>query len=79
MKAYSWPENHWNWPIELTHQHGVSCGGLTFTGGQADLNQNGGVVNPGDLVKQTENVFTHVESILSDLQCVCLPYVTPAC
>jgi len=67
MKTYSWPANHWNWPIEVSHQHGVRCDGLIFTGGQADLDINGDVVNPDDLLKQTENVVAHVENILKDL------------
>jgi len=67
MKTYSWPKNHWNWPIKLSHQHGVRCGGLIFTGGQADLDSNGNVVNPDDLALQTKNVLSHVENIVNDL------------
>ena len=47
--------------------HGVRRGGLIFTGGQADLDQYGNVVNPEDLVEQTQNVLHHVEKILVDL------------
>ena len=65
-KTHSWPENHWHWPVELSHFHGVRRGGLIFTGGQADLDQHGDVVNPENLVKQTENVLRHVENILAD-------------
>ena len=66
-KTHSWPENHWHWPVELSHFHGVRRGGLIFTGGQADLDQYGNVVNPEDLVEQTQNVLHHVEKILVDL------------
>jgi len=65
-KTHSWPENHWHWPVELSHYHGVRRGGLIFTGGQADLDQHGDVVNPGELTKQTQNVLHHVEKILAD-------------
>lgn len=68
MKTHSRPENHWHWPVELTHYHGVRRGGFIFTGGQADLDKNGEVVNPDDLTTQTHNVLRHVESILVDLK-----------
>ena len=67
MKTHSWPENHWHWPVELSHYHGVRRGGLIFTGGQADLDCQGQVVTPDDLATQTNSVLTHVESILQDL------------
>jgi len=67
LKTHSWPENHWCWPVELSHYHGVRRGGLIFTGGQADLDGQGSVVNPDDLTSQTTNVLCHVEAILTDL------------
>ena len=67
MRSYSWPEGHWQWPIELSHQHGVRCGELAFTGGQADLNQSGEVVNPDLLDPQCRNVIRFVENIMLDL------------
>jgi len=67
VKTHSWPDNHWHWPIELSHYHGVRRGGLIFTGGQADLDTQGKVVNTNDLIKQTHSVLRHVESILIDL------------
>ena len=67
MRSYSWPKDHWHWPVELTHQHGVRSGDLIFTGGQADLNQSGEVVNPNLLDPQCRNVIRFVENILLDL------------
>jgi enamine deaminase RidA (YjgF/YER057c/UK114 family) len=67
MRSYSWPENHWSWPVELTHQHGVRSGDLIFTGGQADLDQSGNVVNTGSLEAQCSNVIGFVKDILTDL------------
>ncbi|MBX2825628.1 MAG: hypothetical protein KTR33_12915 [Gammaproteobacteria bacterium] len=66
-KTHSWPAGHWHWPIPIAHYHGVRRGGFIFTGGQADLNQRGEIVNPENLTQQTLNVIDHVESILSDL------------
>jgi len=40
---------------------------LIFTGGQADLDEHGVVLNPGKLEIQTQNVLQHTESILIDL------------
>ena len=67
MKRYSWPEHHWHWPVELTHQHGVRSGDLVFTGGQADLDQSGCVVNPNLLDAQCKNVIRFVGDVLDDL------------
>ena len=67
MKRYSWPKNHWHWSVELTHQHGVRGGELLFTGGQADLNHAGEVVNPELLEPQCQSVIRFVENILHDL------------
>ncbi len=67
MKRYSWPQDHWHWPVELTHQHGVRCGDLIFTGGQADLSQSGEVVTPDLLEPQCVRVIRFVEDILADL------------
>lgn len=68
MKRYSWPENHWHWPVELTHQHGVRSDDLLFTGGQADLDQAGQVINPDLLEPQCRSVIRYVENILLDLE-----------
>lgn len=67
MKRYSWPDQHWHWPVALTHQHGVRAADLIFTGGQADLDRDGNVVNPDDLAQQCDNVIQFVEDILVDL------------
>ncbi len=66
IKTHSWPENHWHWPVQLTHYHGVKRGGLIYTGGQADLDKSGNVVNPENLSAQTKNVVQFVEDILKD-------------
>ena len=66
-RRYSWPDQHWNWPVDLTHQHGVRSGGLVFTGGQAALDQHGVVQHPQDLPAQLDLVMRYVEAVLQDL------------
>lgn len=74
QKTHSWPEGHWYWNVkteahptaQLSHYHGVNRGGLIFTGGQADLDTQGNVVNPGELEIQTRNVLQCVDDILED-------------
>ena len=48
-KRHVWPEGHWNWPIDVTHKHGVRCGEMMWVGGQVDLTPEGVVCNPDDL------------------------------
>jgi len=67
IKTHSWPKDHWHWPVDLSHFQGVRLGGLIYTGGQADLDKHGNVVNPGELQPQTRNVLQFVEDILKDL------------
>lgn len=66
-RKYSWPAGHWNWPINLSHKHGVRCGQLIFTGGQVDLDQQGVVQNPGNIDAQCEAAMAFLETILIDL------------
>jgi hypothetical protein len=42
-KQHVWPKDHWNWPIKVTHKHGVRCGGMLWVGGQVDLTSTGEV------------------------------------
>jgi len=67
MKTHSWPVDHWQWPIPVSHYHGVRRGGFIYTGGQADLNKLGQVVHPDQLDSQTHRVVQHVQTILNDL------------
>jgi len=67
VKRHSFPQHHWQWPVKLTHQHGIRSGDLIFTGGQADLDSNGQVVNPDELKPQCQNAIRFVNDILNDL------------
>ncbi|WP_299845231.1 RidA family protein [uncultured Roseovarius sp.] len=66
-RRYSWPEGHWNWPVNLTHQHGVRAGQMIFTGGQVDLDAEGVVRNPGDIHPQCDAAMQYLSDVLTDL------------
>ena len=68
-KRHAWPEGHWNWPIDVTHKHGVRCAEMVWVGGQVDLTPEGVVYNPGDLAAQTRNAMTHFARVLDELDC----------
>ena len=50
QKRHAWPEGHWDWPIKVTHKHGVRSGQMIWVGGQVDLTSDGEVRNAGDLM-----------------------------
>ena len=68
-KAHCWPPGHWNWPISVTHKHGVRCGEMVWVGGQVDLTPEGVVLNPGDLAVQTVHAVAHFGRVLEGLDC----------
>ena len=53
-EVHSWPENHWHWPIELSHFHGVKSGGLIFTSDISAIDVTGQVAALGNITKQTQ-------------------------
>ena len=65
-KQYSWPEGHWNWPIEVVHKHGLRCGDMIWIGGQVNLTSDGVVLNPDDLVAQTAAVVENIGAVLAE-------------
>ncbi|MEJ6708823.1 MAG: Rid family hydrolase [Amylibacter sp.] len=66
-RTYSFPQNHWNWPVDLTHRQGVRAGEMIFTGGQVDLTSKGVVRNLGDLKAQCAGAMTYMRVLLEDL------------
>ena len=66
-RQYSFPSNHWDWPVKLTHHHAVRAGDLIFTGGQVDLDPQGTVRNIGDLTTQCRNSMVYMETLFQDL------------
>ncbi len=79
QKRYSWPDNHWNWPIQINHKHGVRCGSMIWVGGQVDLNTRGEVRNPGNLSRQIVNAMTYFGRVLEDLDSGFSDLVTLLC
>ena len=68
-KRYSWPKGHWNWPIKVTHQHGLRSGQILCVGGQVDLTSEGEVCNPGDLWAQLPRCIANLARVLEELGC----------
>lgn len=66
-REFSFPDGHWNWPISLTHQHGVRSGEFIFTGGQVDLDSQGKVRNPDNLTAQCNNSMDYLKTLLEEL------------
>ena len=66
-RKFSFPDGHWNWPISLTHQHGVRSGEFIFTGGQVDLDPQGNVRNPDNLAEQCNNSMDYLSTLLEEL------------
>ncbi|MGB5330704.1 MAG: RidA family protein [Gammaproteobacteria bacterium] len=66
QKQHSWPEGHWNWPIKLTHKHGLRCGDMIWVGGQVNLTSEGVVLNTHDLATQTAAVVQNIASVLNE-------------
>lgn len=66
-KRHVWPEGHWDWPIKVTHKHGVRSGQMIWVGGQCDLSSKGEVRNPGDLNAQIPNVIESFGRVLEGL------------
>lgn len=67
-RRYTWPDGHWDWPIPVTHKHGVRCGEMIFFGGQVDLDSDGNVRNPGDLGKQTQATMEYIRIVLGEFE-----------
>lgn len=67
-RKHSWPDNHWNWPVQLTHKQGVRCGEMIFTGGQVDLSESGEVRHPNNIDIQCENAMSYLEQVLVELE-----------
>jgi enamine deaminase RidA (YjgF/YER057c/UK114 family) len=67
-RQYSFPANHWNWPVQISNQHGVRSGEFIFTGGQVDLDPMGKVRHPGDLSLQCDHVLDYIDIIFKDLK-----------
>ncbi len=66
-KQHAWPEGHWDWPIKVSHKHGVRCGQMIWVGGQVDLTSAGEVRHPGELATQTAHAMASFARVLAEL------------
>lgn len=66
-KRHVWPEGHWDWPIKVSHKHGLRCGQMLWVGGQVDLTSSGEVRNAGDLAAQIPNAVGSFGKVLEGL------------
>src|SRR4029078_2384278 len=66
-RTHSWPEGHWNWPIPVTHKHGVRQGDLCFVGGQVDLDPSWTVLPASDVAAQAPVALAALGRVLEDL------------
>lgn len=62
---HSWPDGHWDWPIHVSHKHGLRCGDMMYVGGQVDLDSRGNVQHPNDLTAQTAAVMASIGKVLA--------------
>jgi enamine deaminase RidA (YjgF/YER057c/UK114 family) len=66
-KIYASPKGHWQLPIKMNHSHGIKVGNMVFVGGQAAFDEQGNVVHPGDLVKQSRVAMDNLKAVLEEL------------
>ena len=78
-KQHAWPEGHWNWPIKISHKHGLRCGQMIWVGGQVDLTPQGEVKHPGDLAGQTRNVMANFGRVVAEFGADLSDLVTLVC
>lgn len=68
-KRYAWPTGHWDWPIRVSHKHGVRCGDMIWVGGQVDLTSSGEVAHPDNIDTQTDRVMENFARVLKEVDC----------
>lgn len=58
-------DNAWDWKQQTPFAHSVAVGDQIFISGQQTLDENGEILNPGDIAGQTRNVFENMKSSLA--------------
>jgi len=66
QRSHSRPAGHWDWPIHVSHKHGLRCGDMIFVGGQVDLDSSGRVLHADDLPAQTVAVMRNMAAVLAE-------------
>jgi len=65
-KQFATPEDHWTWPIPVSHRQGVRCGEMIWVSGQMDITARQQIANPGQIEAQVANCVTNVERVLAE-------------
>ena len=65
-KEFSWPQNHWDWPIHLPFKHGLKCRDLVFTGGQVSMDCLANVLDHNDMFKQSHASMQNIAAVLNE-------------
>ena len=60
------PAGHWDWSMPVPFSQGWRVGDVVFAGGQISADRSGRTVGPGDIAKQTENVFESLIAVLEE-------------
>ena len=60
------PQDHWDWSMPVPFSQGWRVGNVVFAGGQISADQKGRTIGPGDIAKQTENVFESLIAVLKE-------------
>ncbi|MFJ4027991.1 RidA family protein [Paenarthrobacter sp. NPDC089989] len=60
---------HWQVPghFKINHSHGIRVGDMIYVGGQEDLDEQGNVRNPGDIVAQCKSVMESLKRVIEEL------------
>ena len=65
-KRFSWPADHWDWPIHLPFKHGLKCRDLIFIGGQVSMDSQANVIDQGDIVRQSHTSMKNIAAVLNE-------------
>ena len=60
------PAGHWDWSMPVPFSQGWRVGNVVFAGGQISADRKGRTVGPGDIARQTENVFESLIAVLNE-------------
>ena len=60
------PAGHWDWSMPVPFSQGWRVGDVVFAGGQISADSAGRTVGPGDIARQTENVFESLIAVLKE-------------
>ena len=62
------PADHpWDWSMPVSFSQGWKTDNIIWVGGQVSADKSGHVIGPGDIEKQTHNVFGNIRSVLQEV------------